>query len=224
MRVPFASSFLFADGRATTANSLSAGPEPRFEEGGLTWVCPSLGIDARLTARDRGVESRLHDGVLWRCMMPSGDAIVQLPDRTIRGRGYGELLEITMAPWRLPIRELYWGHATCGVTSLVWIRWNGAHPLQHCWRNGVAVATTEVEDDRVLLADGMRLEMSERMVLREERLAETLKPLRALAAIGARALNDAVERKWRSRGALFDGDRRIDDGWVTHERVEFAAT
>jgi hypothetical protein len=92
----------------------------------------------------------------------------------------------------------------------------------------VAEAATLVEDDRVLLADGMRIEMSERLVLREERLSETLKPLRALAAIGARALgvralNDAIERKWRSRGILFDGDRRIDEGWVIHERVEFGA-
>jgi hypothetical protein len=228
VRVPFASSFLFADGRATTATSLSTGLEPLLDEGGLTWVSPSLGLEARLTPRCSGAESQLYDGVKWRCVMPSADAIVQLPDRTIRGRGYGELLEITIAPWRLPIRELYWGRATCGATSLVWIRWSGAHPLQQAWRNGMAVAATEVEDDRVLLAGGMRLEMSERVVLREERLAETLKPLRSLAAIGARALgvralNDAIERKWRSRGILFDGDRRIDEGWVIHERVEFAA-
>ncbi len=223
MRVPFASSFLFADGSARTATSLSADPEPGLEDGRLSWVSPSLGIDARLTARDSSVESRLHDGVVWRCVMPSGDAIVQLPDRVLRGRGYGELLELSIPPWRLPIRELYWGRAGCAGTSLVWIRWNGAHPLQAAWRNGVAVEAAQVEDDRVVLADGMRLEMCERTVLRDERLSKTLKPLRRLAAIGARALNGAVERKWRSRGSLFDGDRQIDEGWVIHERVEFAA-
>lgn len=223
MRVSFASSFLFADGRARMSTSLSAGSEPRFDNGGLTWVSPPIGVEARLMPNCSGAESQLHEGVRWNCVMPSADAVVQLPGRTLRGGGYGELLEITMAPWRLPIRELYWGRATCGTTSLVWIRWSGAHPLQHVWRNGVAVDATLVEDDRILLADGMHLEMSERVVLREERLAETLKPLRALAAIGARALHDTVERKWRSRGALFDGDRRIGEGWVIHERVEFAA-
>jgi hypothetical protein len=223
VRIPFVSSLLFADGRLSATTALSADPEPLLDGGVLTWSSPSLGVDARLTSRGSGAESQLHESVRWRCVMPSADVVVQLRDREIRGLGYGELLEITVAPWRLPIRELLWGRATCGATSLVWIRWYGAHPLQLAYRNGIAQAATQVEDDRVLLADGMRLEMSDCVVLRDDSLGNTLKPLGAIAAIAARALNGAIERKWRSRGTLFEGDRPISEGWVIHERVEFAA-
>lgn len=197
-----------------------AGPPPQVANGSLTWS--SRGIRAELTARSHAEEIRLHDSVTWRCVMPSADARVELPDRTLCGVGYAEVLEMSVAPWQLPIRELYWGRATCNDTSLVWIRWSGEQPLTVVLRDGVSVAASAVEDDEVRLADGTRIEMSERAVLREETLANVLRPLRGIASLLPRSLTGAMERKWRSRGTVFAGERRIDEGWVIHERVTFA--
>ena len=157
----------------------------------------------------------------WQCVAPRADAVIELPDGVIRGVGYAEVLELSVAPWQLPIRELLWGRATCAETSLVWIRWIGDAPMQVVLRNGVVETASIVEDDVVALADGTRIEMTERAAIREESLAPTLKPLRAIAALLPRSFTSAVERKWRSRGTVYSGDRRIDEGWVIHERVTF---
>jgi len=222
VHVPFVSSLLFADSRFTSTTHVRGEPEPALSDDRLSWSSPSLGVTAELTARSNGGTQQLHDAVSWRCVMPRAGAVVELPERTIRGAGYAEVIEISVAPWQLPIRELLWGRVTGGSGSVVWIRWLGASPLSVVLRDGVSQAVTHIEDDEVLLADGTRIEMKDRAVIREESLASTLKPLRAMAALLPRSLTGAMERKWRSRGTIFSGDRRIDEGWVIHERVTFA--
>ena len=222
VHVPFASSLLFADSRLTTKTTIRGDPEPELRDDSLSWSSPSLGLTADYTARSNGGGQQLHESVSWRCVMPRADAVVQLPDRTIRGAGYAEVLELSIAPWQLPISELLWGRATCNGTSLVWIRWIGAVPLQIVFRDGVAEQPARIDDDEVVLADGTRIEMRDRAVIREETLASTLKPLGAMASLLPRSLTHTMERKWRSRGTIFAGDRPIDEGWVIHERVTFA--
>ena len=194
--------------------------EPQLHDRQLTWSSHALHVRAELTARVGGVVKELHDAVTWRCVMPSADAVIHFPNRTLRGRGYAEVLEMTVPPWRLPIRELRWGRATCEESSLVWIQWTGGEPLQIVVRNGVAEEAAYIGDDEVGLADGTRIVFTERAVIREDNLAATLKPLRLALP---RKLRGAVEQKWRSRGTVFEGARPIDDGWVIHELLTFAA-
>jgi hypothetical protein len=108
-------------------------------------------------------------------------------------------------------------------TSLVWIQWTGAKPLQVVVRDGVRVEAEHIGDDELRLADGTRIALTEKSVLREDSLANTLRPLRAIAPLLPRVLTGAVERKWRSRGTISAPDRPNDEGWAVHELLTFAA-
>src|ERR1043166_5189999 len=126
----------FASSPLSHATSLRREAEPRHAES-ITWSASSIGVASyELKPRVNAVERELYDGVTWRCIAPSGDAAVELPERTLRGRGYAEVLEMQVAPWSLPIRELRWGRAIGAETSLVWIEWRGGHPLQLAIRGG----------------------------------------------------------------------------------------
>lgn len=192
-------------------------PEPQLRDGRLSWSAGET--RAELTARIPGTFRELHAGVRWHCVMPMADAVVELPGRTLRGRGYAEVLEMAVPPWRLPIRELRWGRATCAETSLVWIRWTGAAPLQLVVRNGVVETPEHIGDEELRLGDGTRVAFSDRAVIRADHLGVTLRPLKLFLP---RMLSGAVEQKWRSRGTVFDGERPIDEGWVIHELLTFA--
>ena len=221
MRVAAVSSLLYADSELTSTTKLRAEEEPQLIGDRLSWHSPSAGVRLQMNAAGQGATHQLHDGVTWRCVVPAAETSVELPDRTLHGVGYAEVLELSVAPWRLPVRELYWGHATCRNMSLVWIRWSGARPLLFALCDGVMERAAAIEDDEVRLADGRRVQMSDRAVVREETLANTLRPMRGIAALLPRSFTSAVERKWRSRGTVFAGDRPIDDCWVIHERVTF---
>jgi len=217
LRVTFASSFL-SDGSPPKTLWSAAVPPPLFSNDRVSWS--ALGANAELLARVPSAERELHPGVLWRCVVPSADATVHFEDRTLRGRGYAEVLELSVAPWKLPIRELRWGRALSEETSLVWIEWTGAQPLRVALRNGVFETPAHVDDRGVRLDDGTDLTLSAPAVLREESLDVTLKPLRWLIP---RRWRGSVERKWRSRGTLRAAGRPIEEGWVIHELVSFPA-
>jgi hypothetical protein len=222
LRVPFASSMLVAGGRLETRSSMRMGEPPHLDGDRLSVATPSIGVDATLVARCRPAEVSLHPGVVWRCVMPSADAVVHVNGRTLRGCGYAELLELTVAPWTLPLRELRWGRAAGEKHSLVWIRWSGANPLQIAVRDGEVCQADSIEDDRVVLPGGFRLELSDPVVIRDENLAATLRPLRPLAPMLPRSLTESRETKWRSRGTFCIEERQKEETWVIHERVTFA--
>lgn len=215
LHVSFVSSLIHDGAQTTTTNRVGAEAEPHRDGDAIRWTAPSLGVDFELTPRVRGVEVKLHDGVVWRCVAPCGDARMN----GIVGRGYAEVLEMTVAPWSLPMRELRWGRAIGERTSLVWIQWSGAKPLQIAVRDGALVDAVHIGDDEVRLADGTCVTLSQHSVLREDSLANTLRPLRALGPLLPRMLTGAIERKWRSRATISPND----EGWAIHEHLTFAA-
>jgi hypothetical protein len=221
LRVRFASSLIYEGGQSRTTTVVRGVPEPRLDEGRLTWDAAPLGARIEMIPRVKGVEREPYPGVVWRCLVPSADAVVELPGRTLRGRGYAEVLELSVAPWRLPIEELRWGRALGERTSLVWIQWKGGFPLNLVVRDGVFEEGSVISDDGVL-AGGTELSISQRSVLREDRLAPTLAALKPLAWLFPKRLTSALEQKWRGRGTFRDSDRLIDEGWVIHELVKFA--
>ena len=220
--MPFVSSLLH-DGTATTASRVRSDAEPIRDGHAFRWSPDSLGVEMELTPRVEGVEKELHDGVVWRCVAPSGDAIVRLPGRVLRGRGYAEVLEMRVAPWSLPMRELRWGRAIGEHTSVVWIQWTGAKPLQLAVRDGALAEAASIDDGEVRLAGGTRVLLSRHAVLREDRLGRTLKPLRAILPRLPLALTGAIEQKWVSRATFLTPDRPNEEGWAVHERLAFAA-
>ncbi len=87
---------------------------------------PEIGLDQRfgtlfrITAAPQVFASDAGT-VEWHCLMPR--ARVRIGKRS--GLRYAEHLNITVAPWKLPIRTLRWGRFATPSDWIVWIDWQG---------------------------------------------------------------------------------------------------
>jgi hypothetical protein len=140
----------------------------------------------------------------------------------LAGLGYAEHLNITIAPWKLPVRILRWGRFATLSDWIVWIDWIGDFTRRIVYRNGHMAPASLLEDGRIEFSDGARLTMDRSLILREGPLGAT-----ALSAIPgvedsfpARLLR-VSECKWRSHGRFERPGMPAVEGWAIHERVEW---
>jgi hypothetical protein len=209
--------------RPLQQSTLRPGPEPERHSGRILAANESLDVVGEWTLEtpphDRVLLERDDGHVRWCCCAPGASCRVRIAGRCIEGRGYGELLEMNMPPWKLPIRELRWGRWLDDHSSIVWIDWRGERPLSLLLSNGVEVPGA-VEDDRVSVDGGPTLRLDRSGFLRDGELGATV--LRGLPVLGGRippAIARTRETKWLSRGVCSNGAV----GWAVHERVCFGS-
>jgi hypothetical protein len=220
-QISFASSLSLA-----TKTSLRGWEEPRIANGRLDWSCEAIEVRQLAAAQAGGSmlpPRELYPGVTWQCVAPAADVTVTLPDREIKGRGYAEVLTISVPPWTLPIRQLRWGRLAGETTSLAWIQWIGDHPVNLVLRDGAFETATSINEEGVLLADGTRLALREPSLIRSDRLAKTLRPLKPIVSRLPKSFTGTMEQKWRSRGTVAAPGRPSEEGWVIHELITFPA-
>lgn len=211
-----------ARGEVRTTGRFFAFPQPVIEEDRLTWATPhgtgtwsGPSIDRALRLLDD------KDGhVSWEPhQYRTAATIPEGPFGALTGTGYTERLRMDIPPWRLPIRALHWGRFHGGRNDLVWIRWEGPHPLLVLILNGEEVNGGSVAHDGVD-ANGHHLRFAEKRVLRDGTLRRNifgnarwpgfLFPWRVL---------NMHEQKFVSRGELALPDGSTDHGWALHEIV-----
>ncbi len=214
----FVSSLLFRGGKLVTQSRMVRAASPRFDGDTLSWRTGDIEIAMERRA-PAVATSFLDDVVQWRCELPSAEAVVRVGDRTVRGRGYAEVMRIAKAPWRLPIEELHWGRFIGERSSAVWIEWRGPHPVTFVACDGRQAGMATVSDARISF-DGRSLILDDRQVIREAPLGETLDEVPFLRTLVPRRLTATQETKWRSRGTLHGTE--TDQGWCIHEVVRFA--
>jgi hypothetical protein len=137
------------------------------------------------------------------------------------GRGYAEKLVMTVAPWRLGINRLWWGRFCGENRSLVWIVWEGRHPLRLALLDGTDVRLDAVTADAICtqsvsLRLGRRRQLVDQ-VLGAGALADMPWPKR-LAPI---SFLSGRERKWLAHGELKTDGNQIDRGEVVWETVDW---
>lgn len=158
--------------------------------------------------------------VKWSCLQPRSKANLVLGGQTLCGLGYAERLELTLTPWRLPMRHLRWGRFVSPDEAVTWIDWKGAHQVRLLVRNGVEVPLENIDETR-LTAPGLSLEFSDSLELRAGRLQNTVAPqVPALLRVFPAKILQVEESKWRSRG-LLRTDGTAAQGWVIHEAVRW---
>ena len=194
------------EGDGGTRTTVRAGAGPRKEGGGYRWEEPGLGVDWRWEAAAPGYRAELMEGVRWDCVMPAARAEVGFA-----GDGYLERLELTVAPWRLPMETLRWGRYVGSGDSVVWVEWEGAVAGKVMLRRGEAVE-----------ALGDELVLREEKTLRCGALGESV--LGAVPGLAARLpvrMLRAEETKWLSRGAVRRDGAVVSEGWAVHEVVRW---
>jgi hypothetical protein len=217
-----------ADAEPIHRTSLAPVAAPAMTDSAITWHTAPLGCRFECHPILPGVGQRLLDtpdgSVDWRCETTAGQMKVVCDGQPEwRGLGYIERLDMSLAPWRLPIDQLRWGRwiATDGSGSLVWIDWRGPHPLTSIFLDGLAQQEGLVGDDRIETA-GSVLTLTERETLYVRSLSETLGTLRPLLApVLPREWLTLDDRKWRSRGTLRAAGRPDASGWVIHETLKW---
>jgi hypothetical protein len=224
--LPYASCLEF-DGRhapVTQTHVLRENP-PQYTEAGVTWASNGLACAGNwqplaaeippltLYADETGV-------VIWRCLHPLAQARIQSAMLHFTGLGYVEQLELTILPWRLPMRELHWGRFLSSDAYVVWIEWRGDHPLTIVYLNGISVGNVMVTTS-ALAWEGGGLELDDTVVLRDGLLIKTaLARVPGLRALFPKTILHTRECKWRSRGTL-SSHGTVHTGWAIHEIVQF---
>ena len=144
------------DGTERRVSAWRNSPAPRLEEGSWSWTgpdgfrgrwTPSVASKSLVLAADDQLQVR------WNCVAPraliersrdggrrNGDNVLLAgrgPERTTRGVGYLECLRLQSSRSTLPFRELRWGRAHVGESSLVWLRWGQGRDLSLVLEDGL---------------------------------------------------------------------------------------
>ncbi|PWB70033.1 hypothetical protein C3F09_09635 [candidate division GN15 bacterium] len=215
------------DGKMENSASLSRRSEPRPESGGLHWHCPGLEIDGIWKPHSSPVRRTLFNepagSVVWDCLQPSSEVTVTGRNRCeIRGLGYAERMEVTIAPWKLGLRTLQWGRFVSLFDSVIWILWDGDRDLTMILHNGSEVPDGKIGTDSVSLEHNCRLSLTGSQVIRQGQINESvLSSIPMVRALLPNWLQSIDEQKWLCRGVLTRADGTVSDGWVIHERVAF---
>ncbi|MDH4130389.1 MAG: hypothetical protein OEW17_09160 [Gemmatimonadota bacterium] len=202
------------------------GAGPAEGETPLTWNATELGCRIRLTPLLPPSEHRLLDtppaAVTWRAVAPMAEAEFRFNDGShLAGPGYAEWVELRIPPWQLPIEALRWGRFLSPSTSLVWIDWQGEHPLRLILRNGVSVPPGTIADDMVRMGGGV-LSLSDRLPLAHADVSVMLAPS-VLRPVLAR-LSGVWQTRWLSRGLFTGTDGTAVAGTAIHEVVRRGGT
>ena len=208
---------------AETRSSISSFTLARHEAE-IVVTHPALGISgswrADAQAKNRTVYETPAGSVVWNCIEPRSRVSVRIGDCELAGLGYAECLTVTLPPWRLPLRKLRWGRFVSERDALAWIDWEGEHTTRFAVLNGGECELGPAGEKEIALK-GASLHMTESILLRGGRLADTILPgAPALGRLFPRSLFAVEERKWLSRGSFATPDHR-SDGWVIHEVVNW---
>lgn len=189
-------------------SSLAPVDAPRWAEGRLTWGAPALGAEIDYAPTTAPFALPLFDDgdgtVDWSCAVPAGQARLRRSRGSeLLATGYAECIRFTVAPWRLPIRELRWGRwiADNSCRMVVWIAWQGTAPRTWVVADGRQVATATVGDAEIL-ADDLRLSLSDRRLLRGRTLREPLSRIPGLSRVIPASVLAWRETRWVGRGSL----------------------
>ena len=223
VHVSYAGRLTNRDGTVASASSL-LGYTLREEGTKIAVDVPRLGLrgiweaDAPLFER---ILFRSGDGqVRWTCLQPRSRAELFLDGRQLNGLGYAERLEITLPPWKLPMRHLRWGRFVSADEAVTWIDWQGGHNVRLLVRNGVELPLTHV-DELGLQAPGLGLDFSNPLELRSGRLQNTVaRQAPLLRRLFPQQICQIRESKWLSRGRL-QSEGSAAQGWVIHEAVQW---
>jgi hypothetical protein len=216
-----------AAGEPRASSSLARAPLPTLEGEVLTWSSRALGIEGRWRSLSAPIEATVFaspDGsVMWRCHQPLARAEIVLPSGArLSGLGYTERLDLTLAPWKMPIDELRWGRFTGERDSVVWIDWRGPYDKRLVYHDGCLVDRATVGQEAIESEDGaLRLAIHPGVVLREGALGRTaLSVIPDFERLFPAGILATEERKWLARGTLTTA-RGTAHGWVIHEVVRW---
>ena len=206
----------------TQQNSLRQPTLPEIAGDQISWQSKVFDFSAAWQGRSAELRETVFgniEGLIeWHCLMPTAKVRVG----NSFGVGYVEHLTMTIAPWKIPIRQLRWGRFCSASDWAVWIDWQGEYSNRIVYLNGRAGTASTIEDEQVILSNGWRLTMDRSLTLRSGPLGKTaLSSIPGLSKTFPARLLKVNECKWRSRAKLEHSGRSPVEGWAIHEVVSW---
>jgi hypothetical protein len=208
---------------AVRSFTLRAGPAPAPAGDRLQWHTTALALDVAVTRVAAPIAHRLFaddaGAVDWTAWSPAADVRITTPHGCWQGAGYAERLDLSIAPWAVPVDTFRWGRWVDATGSFVWIAWDGPHPLRLAWLDGTAVPLATAGPDRIGAGDA-RLHLTDHLLLTDATLGSQLTALAPLRAVVDRVAH-SHQLRHRSRGTLTPAAGPPRSGWAIHEVVRW---
>ena len=200
---------------------------PRFDDGDrtLTWASEPLDVAGRWTRAAPPIRQVLLDtpagGIEWSCHLPRARGVIQWEGTEYVGWGYAESLLLTIPPWKVPFRTLWWGRHASESHAVVWIQWEGGERRRWIWLDGEAAPDACLGGAGVSgLGGGRELRLEPGREVRNRAVLEAITdPLPDFARRLGGSLAAMREHKRVSRSAVVESGRPLDHGWAVHEVV-----
>jgi hypothetical protein len=199
-------------------------------ESPVTLDLPSLNVKGTWS-QDLGanpVASLLYESqqgsVTWNAHLPRARVELDIADQHIAGHGYVESLELSIAPWKLPIETLRWGRLITQDHHAVWINWEGRQPRTDLWIDGVHHASARFTDDAIH-CDAATITHSPVATIRKGPLGtNVLDSIPLLRGVVPARMRSAHEDKRLSTSVLDLNDHHRQHGYSIHETIRFGGT
>lgn len=161
----------------------------------------------------------LGNDVVWNCHHPKTLTNIRYMDKQFQGFGYAETLSISIKPWNLPIDELRWGRFLSQNTTIIWIHWQGEHPLNKIICNGIIHNDAIFEANNLIFDSGKAvLTFQNEIILRKGKLSNILATMPWLKIIFNSRILRTIEIKYKSK-TVFSKNSIIETGWSLYEIV-----
>jgi hypothetical protein len=206
---------------------------PLVKNNFITWSDPKFGVSGTWEALASMIQARIFSneaGFLdWNCFQPASKVDLRINDRILKGKGYAELLNLTVPPWKIPMDELRWGHFISIENNMVWIELREKTNLQWLWLNGEKIENSIIEDSLITLPEQyLVLKLDQEVLLESEKKIFSLvqKIFKCVPWINRLIpLNFlmAEEFKWLSKGRFQSQNNTNSSGMAIHELVNFKA-
>ena len=203
---------------------IGAGSGPVSDGQNITWHHPKLGFEGKWSSLSPPSRNRLLSTpggcVDWVCLQPSSKVALKTSNGLdIEALGYCEVLNLTIPPWQLGIKELIWGRFVSATQSVVWIEWRGENSLRLVLWNGIPADPVEVSDTRISTRE-FTVSIEPAKSLRDGYLGTTVfSKIPAVRHLAPIKMLKVHETKQLGRGIIKMCDGRQEEGWVIHETV-----
>ncbi len=222
----YTASLIDSGGRIIEDRSYRRTQDPSIDsQHNVLWQPGRLGVRGSWATSSEPVERVLFRGeegtVLWRCHAPRARAVVTTDlGGTIEGLGYVEQLVLTVPPWKLPIEAIHWGRFLSPTHELIWVVWEGGHPLCVLLHDQRIIDDVTLRDTGVDIPGLGQLNWHQtRAIVRRPVLGASW-PLQIMArVVGAGRRFDMYEERWLSKGTVTGRGIATESGWVLHEKV-----
>jgi len=179
-----------------------------------TWKKTQNGICLILWNTNEGQE------LVWNCHHPSAQVELTYKGKKFIADGYAETLILPFIPLKLPLEKLRWGRFTSNNTSLVWILWEGKHPLNLVFMNGEEYNDAQHSDAGFSFDNGnWNLYFQHSILIRNSKLGEVIRKYPLLKFLFPKNLLRSTEIKCKSLSELKSKDELYSNGWSIHETV-----